>query len=101
MSGIKTAISLDENLFNEVKETARWLIWELGQKLDARPASINDFYMARATAAWKDRTVPAMNIRFTTYDTARAAFRAALGIRRHSPARIDGPELKGGECSCQ
>ena len=59
-----------------VKDYARWLIWELGQTLDARPASINDFYMSRATGAWKDRTVPAMNIRFTTYDTARAAFRA-------------------------
>jgi fructose/tagatose bisphosphate aldolase len=61
-----------------VKEYARWLIWELGQELDARPASINDFYMARATGAWHDRTVPAMNIRFTTYDTARAAYRAAI-----------------------
>jgi hypothetical protein len=61
-----------------VKEYARWLIWELGQVLDARPASVNDFYMARGKGAWKDRTVPAMNIRFTTYDTARAAFRAAL-----------------------
>lgn len=61
-----------------VKEYARWLIWELGQALDARPASVNDFYMARATGRWKDRTVPAMNLRFTTYDTARAAYRAAM-----------------------
>ena len=61
-----------------VKDYARWLIWELGQVLDARPASVNDFYMARSTAKWQDRTVPAMNIRFTTYDTARAAYRAAL-----------------------
>ncbi len=60
-----------------VKAYARWLIWELGQALGARPASIHDFYIARGRNRWQDRTVPAMNIRFTTYDTARAALRAA------------------------
>ncbi len=60
-----------------VKDYARWLIWEAGQALDARPASVHDFYISRADNRWQDRTVPAMNIRFTTYDTARAAFRAA------------------------
>lgn len=60
-----------------VKDYARWLIWEAGQALDARPASVHDFYIARGQDKWQDRTVPAMNIRFTTYDTARAAFRAA------------------------
>lgn len=60
-----------------VRAFSRWLIWELGQALGARPASIHEFYMARATDEWKDRTVPAMNIRFTTYDTVRAALRAA------------------------
>ena len=61
-----------------VKEFARWLIWEAGQALGVRPASIHDFYIARSRDEWRDRTVPAMNIRFTTYDTARAALRAAL-----------------------
>ncbi len=61
-----------------VKEFARWLIWEAGQALGVRPASIHDFYIARSRDEWQDRTVPAMNIRFTTYDTARAALRAAL-----------------------
>lgn len=60
-----------------VKQYARWLIWEIGQELGARPASIHDFYIARARDEWRDRTVPAMNLRFTTYDTARAALRAA------------------------
>jgi fructose/tagatose bisphosphate aldolase len=64
-----------------VKAFARWLIWELGQALGARPASIHDFYIARATGEWHNRTVPAMNLRFTTYDTARAAFRAAQATR--------------------
>ncbi len=61
-----------------VKSFARWLIWEAGQVLGARPASIHDFYIARATNRWQDLTVPAMNIRFATYDTGRAAMRAAL-----------------------
>jgi fructose/tagatose bisphosphate aldolase len=60
-----------------VKQFARWLIWELGQALGARPASIHEFYTARARGEWRDRTVPAMNIRFTSYDTMRAALRAA------------------------
>jgi fructose/tagatose bisphosphate aldolase len=61
-----------------VRNYARWLIWEAGQALGARPASIHEFYIARAEGKWADRTVPAMNIRFTTYDTTRAALRAAL-----------------------
>jgi fructose/tagatose bisphosphate aldolase len=60
-----------------VKHFSRWLIWELGQSLGARPASIHEFYLARAKNKWQDRTVPAMNIRFTSYETMRAAIRAA------------------------
>jgi hypothetical protein len=62
----------------DVKAYATWLIWEAGQTLGARPASIHEFYIARGRGVWQDRTVPAMNIRFTTYDTTRAALRAAL-----------------------
>jgi fructose/tagatose bisphosphate aldolase len=61
-----------------VRSFARWLIWEAGQVLGARPGSIHDFYIARGKGLWQDRTVPAMNIRFTTYDTGRAALRAAV-----------------------
>ena len=64
-----------------VKQYARWLIWEIGQQLGARPASIHEFYIARGRDVWRDRTVPAMNIRFTTYDTARAAMRAASRLQ--------------------
>ena len=60
-----------------VKQFSRWLIWELGQSVGARPASIHEFYTARAQNKWRARTVPAMNIRFTTYETIRAALRAA------------------------
>ncbi|MCS7283740.1 MAG: class II fructose-bisphosphate aldolase [Anaerolineae bacterium] len=68
-------------VFGEVEEraAARALIWELGQALGIRPASIHDLYMARGRgeipANW---TVPAMNLRTLTYDMARAVFRAAL-----------------------
>ncbi len=61
-----------------VKELAQWVIWEAGQDLGARPASIHEFYIARATDKWEHRTVPAMNIRFASYDAARAAYRAAI-----------------------
>ncbi len=60
-----------------VRNYARWLIWEAGQAVGARPASIHEFYIARGQDKWEGRTVPAMNIRFTNYDTTRAALRAA------------------------
>lgn len=62
---------------NDVKTYARWLIWELGQATGAKPASIHEFYIACGQGKWSGATVPAMNIRFTTYDTVRAALRAA------------------------
>ncbi|MCB0043723.1 MAG: hypothetical protein KDE23_28745, partial [Caldilinea sp.] len=52
-----------------VKAFAQWVIWEAGQALGARPASIHEFYISRIDDTWSDRTVPAMNIRFTAYDT--------------------------------
>ena len=64
-----------------VKAFSRWLIRELGQLMGACPASIHDLYMARAAGAWSNRTVPAMNMRFATYDAGRAAYRAAQRTR--------------------
>ena len=51
-----------------VKEFAQWLIWETGQALGARPASIHELYMAAGRGEWTTGTVPAMNIRFTNYE---------------------------------
>jgi len=68
-----------------VKEYSRWLIWEVGQTLGARPGSIHEFYTARARGEWQNRTVPAMNIRFATYDTIRSALRAA---HKHNAAAM-------------
>lgn len=63
----------------EQRATARWLIWEVGQNLGIRPASIHDLYIARGRGdAPADFTVPAMNLRGITYYMARAVFRAAV-----------------------
>lgn len=63
------------------REAARWLLWELGQVTGARPASINDLYLARGRGECGGFTVPAINVRMLAYDTARAVFRAALAGR--------------------
>jgi fructose-bisphosphate aldolase class II len=63
------------------REAARWLLWELGQVTGARPASINDLYLARGRGECGGFTVPAMNVRMLAYDTARAIFRAARAGR--------------------
>ena len=57
---------------------ARWLIWELGQALGVRPASIHDLYLARGRGECGGFTVPAINVRMLAYDTARAVFRTAI-----------------------
>ncbi|MFQ6015940.1 MAG: class II fructose-bisphosphate aldolase [Anaerolineae bacterium] len=62
----------------EVQVTARWLIWELGQVLGIKPASIHGLYTARGRGLVDGFTVPAVNLRGLTYDAARALFRAAL-----------------------
>lgn len=60
------------------RETARWLLWEIGQELGVFPASIHELYMAigRGEVA-PTFTVPAINIRGMNYYMARAIFRAA------------------------
>lgn len=65
----------------EERDAARWLIWELGQVTGARPASIHDLYIARGRGECGGFTVPAINVRMLTYDTARAIFRAARAGR--------------------
>ena len=64
----------------EVKGTARWVLRSVAAARGIRPASIHDLYMAMGRREVGGFTVPAMNIRMMTYDTARAAFRAAKSI---------------------
>ncbi|HRP08664.1 MAG TPA: class II fructose-bisphosphate aldolase, partial [Gemmatimonadales bacterium] len=59
------------------REAARALLWDIGQVVGARPASIHDLYLARGRGECGGFTVPAMNVRMIAYDTARAIFRAA------------------------
>jgi fructose-bisphosphate aldolase class II len=63
------------------KEQARWLLWELGQSVGVQPASIHDLYMARGRGEIRGFTVPAINIRGASYDTARAIFRTANRLK--------------------
>ena len=61
----------------ELKGTARWAIRALAAARGIRPASIHDLYLAMGRGEAGGFTVPAMNIRMMTYNTARAAVRAA------------------------
>jgi fructose-bisphosphate aldolase, class II len=63
------------------KEHARWLIWEIGQAVGVQASSIHDLYLARGRGEIGGFTVPAMNIRAMTYDTARSIFRTAVKMQ--------------------
>jgi fructose/tagatose bisphosphate aldolase len=61
-----------------VRDTARWLVWEIGQELGIYLASIHDLYIAAGRGELpKIFTVPAINVRAMNYNTSRAIFRAA------------------------
>ena len=66
---------------SEERDDARWLIWEIGQAVGVQPASIHALYIARGEGKAGGFTVPAMNIRGMSYDTARALFRAAVKLK--------------------
>jgi hypothetical protein len=59
------------------RQAAGWAIRAAAHAAGLIPASIHDLYVARGRDAWRDKTVPAMNLRGWTYQTCRAAFRAA------------------------
>lgn len=63
------------------REYARWLIWEVGQAAGVRPSSIHELYMARGRGEIRGFTVPAINVRGASYDTARSIFRTALRMK--------------------
>lgn len=66
---------------SDERHHARWLIWELGQAVGVRPASIHDLYMARGRGDIHGFTVPAINVRGMAYDTARSIFRTAIRMK--------------------
>lgn len=72
-----------EAVFNPdsaLRDAVRWVIWSASQALGCGSASIHELYRARGRGEIPptDFTVPAINVRATTYLTARQAFAAAL-----------------------
>jgi fructose-bisphosphate aldolase, class II len=63
------------------KEYARWMLWEIGQAVGVRPASIHDLYLARGRGEIRGFTVPAINVRGLTYETGRSIFRTAIRLK--------------------
>jgi fructose/tagatose bisphosphate aldolase len=65
---------------DSMREAARWTLWAASQALGCGSASIHELYMARGRGEFDATrfTVPAINVRASTYLTARQAFRAAL-----------------------
>jgi fructose-bisphosphate aldolase, class II len=66
---------------DDVRDSARWIIGEVGQRLGVVPASIHDLYIARGRGEVSGFTVPAMNIRAASYDSGRALFAAARDLK--------------------
>jgi len=61
----------------DAKDAARHAIREAAESLGILPASILPLYRARGRGEVSGFTVPAINVRIMSYDTARAALRAA------------------------
>lgn len=64
----------------KLKEEARWLIRQAARSLGINLASIQGLYEARGRGECSGFTVPAVNIRTMTYDSARAMLRAAKSL---------------------
>jgi len=61
----------------DVRDSARWLIWELGPAVGITSASIDPLYQARSHDEYSATTVPAINVRAMAYDFARAIVASA------------------------
>ncbi|MBV9325855.1 MAG: class II fructose-bisphosphate aldolase [Chloroflexi bacterium] len=62
---------------DDVREAARWLIWEVGWQVGVKSASIDSLYQARSRDAYANSTVAAINVRAMAYDFARAIVASA------------------------
>jgi fructose/tagatose bisphosphate aldolase len=61
----------------DVRDAARWLIWEIGWDVGVKSASIDSLYQARSQEAYAGSTVAAINVRAMAYDFARAIVASA------------------------
>lgn len=75
---------LDRVVYNAVfhtdpalRQASSWIVWAASQAAGAVSSSIDGLYRAAGKGKYKNRTVPAFNLRGLTYHTAQAAFRAA------------------------
>ncbi len=64
----------------QVKRNCYWVAHNLANQLDIGPASIQDLYKAVGKEEVGGFTVPAMNIRTLTFESAKAVFRSAKKI---------------------
>src|SRR5258706_14363377 len=64
----------------DVRGAARWIIGTFAAAAGLRPASIHDLYLAMGRGEAGGFTVPAINARAMTYDTARAVVRSATKL---------------------
>jgi len=67
----------------DARQAAIWAIREAPHAAGVVPASVQGLYATRGARAWSDRTVPGLNLRGWSYQTCRAAFRAAGKIGAH------------------
>jgi len=65
--------AMNEN--ETVRDACRWVIVEGGQELGIILSSIHDLYMASGRSEYAGLSVPAINIRGFTFDTASAVFK--------------------------
>jgi fructose/tagatose bisphosphate aldolase len=61
----------------ELRGSARWVLRNLAAAAGIRPASIHDLYLGMGRGEASGFTVPAINVRAMSYDTARAVIRSA------------------------
>ncbi|NCN45486.1 MAG: aldolase [Candidatus Pacebacteria bacterium CG10_big_fil_rev_8_21_14_0_10_36_11] len=67
---------------DQEKQQARFEIWQMGIEAGVIPSSIHEFYSARGKKQLPNNfSVPAMNLRGMTYDTARSAFATAVKLK--------------------
>jgi fructose/tagatose bisphosphate aldolase len=62
----------------EIAKAAAWLIMRAAASLGTTPASIQSLYEAMGRGEVSGFTVPAINLRGLTYDSAQAVFRSAI-----------------------
>jgi len=62
------------------REKSRRTIMKSAYKMGIIPASIQGLYEAAGKGLYKNKTVPAINVRGITYDTARCIFKTALKL---------------------